>query len=411
MSSSVLQAPSSGLVYTFGRIVSIGTRPACLLLATNFMGQDLASALAVVYLTSAIGLVAIQADPHRKYYLSLFQEQFETNGYGYYLYCTSVVLLACVGALVVICIVIYSDFSWLIAASAAMYFLSEKVADEVLRIKIYRRDLNGWGRQTSIRGLLQIIGTIILAATIGSDLSAFGVVMLLTVANLVVFCREVAAGTWLIIFRFKTFGWMIGKCMHSIFDNRLLWSIALLGSVFGYFDRLLAMMVEPENLAIFMLVVMCFSVLVMAVDFYFLTPFRRDFLERKITLQGALLSKRFLLSLLASLGVGSVASIVILLTTKGGSEFPLIYLIAACLLQCLIAIVMLPQQILYWHGKLKTMLWIEVFSQVLFGAGIFFLYVTEAISLTNLLFLAMVCGSVRCVLFLKKSQEVNYLKT
>src|SRR5262245_33850781 len=86
-----------GVAYTAGRVCAVATRPLCLFLANNLLATADAQGLAVVFLASALSLIGVAADPHRRFYARLFDPHTATNGYSAYLFFASLAILQVVG--------------------------------------------------------------------------------------------------------------------------------------------------------------------------------------------------------------------------------------------------------------------------------------------------------------------------
>ena len=123
---------------------------------------------------------------------------------------------------------------------------------------------------------------------------------------------------------------------------------------------------------------MAFSSVQMAVDFYYVSRHRRDFLEQRITIINALRSQGFLASFGGGLTVGALAAAAILATSRDGDKFPLEYVMLIAGLQVSIAISTVPQQILYWQHCERKMLGIEIAFWIIILAGVGLLKVYAA---------------------------------
>src|SRR6185437_11628437 len=121
--------------YALGRLCAVGTKPLILFVANNYLTPATAQALAVTFLASALALVGAAAGPHRRFYARYFSENTRLNGVTFYLYAASVALLMLFGCAIVCGIVLYFTHSPLMAAIGCLFFTSEKIADEVLRLR------------------------------------------------------------------------------------------------------------------------------------------------------------------------------------------------------------------------------------------------------------------------------------
>src|SRR4051794_31917435 len=80
-------------IYTAGRLIAVGSRPLLLFLTNNYLGQHAAEGLGIVFLANALGLAAIAADPHRRFYALYFGQRDRASTRA------SVIYLSSVGAL------------------------------------------------------------------------------------------------------------------------------------------------------------------------------------------------------------------------------------------------------------------------------------------------------------------------
>jgi hypothetical protein len=390
---------SAGAVYTAGRAFAIATRPLALFLANNFLQRDTAEDLAVAILASAVALAATAADPHREYYLRHFSEKPRAVGLSFYTYVVALAVTFAVGSAVVTGVSLRSTGSAALLAAAILYFASEKVADEQLRFKLFERDLAGWGGALVRRSLLQLAGLGALALVLRESTPAWAGVAALALGNVVVFVprlprlpvRRLLRG--LLLRRLATSG------MRLLRRNSALWTFALLSTGVGYVDRVLAMIADKAVLPLFMLVVMCFSIVQMAVDFYYVAPRRRDFLEQTVTVGGALSSRRLVATLAVGLLIGTACAVLVLAVSRNGADFPWAYALMIAALQTAMALVAIPQQILYWKDYLRQMLRLELVFWALFGTGAVAMWLVTGPSLGPLLGVAVVATFVRLALF------------
>lgn len=186
--------------------------------------------------------------------------------------------------------------------------------------------------------------------------------------------------------------------MRSLFENRALWLLALVTSGVGYLDRLVALVMDKTTLPLFMLVVMCFSTVQMAVDFFYVSRYRRDFLEQRISLGKAFTSREFLVSLNGGLALAIVASAAVLSFSRNGQRFPIEFVLIIAVLQVSLAVIAIPQQILYWKNGIGRMLKIDLAFWALFGGSALTGWRFD-ISTTGILLMVATCTVVRLLLY------------
>lgn len=361
------------IIYTVGRTCAVVTRPLCLFVANNYFSRSVAEGLAIAFLSSALALIGTAADPHRRFYIQRFATDPDVNGLTFYIYAVSLVLLGVLGSIIVFAMGLHFTYSLALAAASVVYFLSEKLADELLRLRLFERDFGAWGRASIMRSALQFLGLAALLGVAVSAVPAWLLVLVLSIGNLAVFVPQLPLGFGrkLMARGYSTTTRLAYRAARSLLANRLLWVFTLITAGVGYLDRLVVLVLDKATLPLFMLVVMCFSVVQMAVDFYYVSQHRRDFLEQRISLGAAFTSREFLGSLVAGLTLAVIACIAVLRFSRNGPEFPFEYVLAISALQVLLAVVLVPQQILYWKQCIARMLRIEVTFWALFlGASL-----------------------------------------
>jgi hypothetical protein len=352
---------SAQRLYTLGRAAAVLTRPSFLFVANNFLTPNTAENLAVAFLASALALAFVAAAPHRRFYITHFDPDVIVNGLSFYVYAMSVALLIVAGSVFVLLMSMYFSGSIALACATVVYFSSEKIADELLRLRLFERNLAGWGAASLARSAVQLGGFAVLLGLMGNGVAALPAVLALALGNLVVFPRQLPVHLRRSFsLRSKRMARLARRAIRSMVGNWILWVLALFGTGVGYLDRVVALSVDRTVLPLFTLVVMCFSIVQLAVSYYYVSQHRRDFLERGISIRGAFCSKDFLGSFIGGLAVASCMCAVVLPLSRGGDQFPLLYLIVIAALQALLAAVDVPREIAYWKGHLKAMLRIEV---------------------------------------------------
>ena len=392
----------TGVGYALGRLCAIGTRPICLFIANNILSSGATQGLAVAFLASAVAIMGIAASPDRRFYSRYFARgTAPVNGITFYLYAGSLLVLTAAGAGIVCVITAYFASSPALVVSIIGYFVSEKLADEILRLRLFERDFAAWGRSSVIRALLQLGGFGAVLLLIGQSTGAWPVVLVLAIGNLLVFIPQLPSrfGSSLRKLRRATAFHMLRRAVLSLWSNWTLWAIALLSAGVAYLDRFVALVLDPAVLPLFMLIVMCFSIVQMAVDFYYVSRHRRDFLERRISVAGAFTSREFLLSAGVGLATALVASVITLRFSRGGSAFPLGYIAVIAFLQSTTAVAAVPREVLYWSHLLRWILRIELIFWVLFACAASAGWLLGLPVMTILIFVAA-CTGVRLLLYI-----------
>ena len=391
--------------YTAGRVAGVLSRPLCLYLANNFLGAPTAQAIAVVLLATSLGLVVSAADPHRHFYANYFSAR-QVNAIPLYVYLAAVFLASAVGALIVFGVTAFFTRALGLAVLATLLYLMDKLADEIQRFRLFEREFDKWGNAHLVRAILQT-GSVGVAALLGgSELSAAPLVAALALAQAVTFVPQIPIVLWSRRPSLKQARRLAVRGAVRLWSQRALWLLLVLGAAVGYLDRGFSMMLDPGHLPLFMLVVMAFSVVQMSVDFFYVSRHRREFLEHRVHLGQALSSNNFLKCLVGGVAAGAATAAGILVSSRGGDEFPLSYLVCIALLQAAIATTALPQQILYWHQLERTMLHLELLFVALLAAGAFALVATRAPA-QIILYLVTAIVVLRLMMYARAASTLN----
>ncbi len=384
-------------LYTAGRICGVLVRPACLFAANNYFPADAARALAAAFLASSLAMVATAADPHRRYYTLHFGRNPQATGLAFYVYVSGLCWMTLLGVILTVVVAFRFTGSVAAAAVAAGFFVSERLADEFLRLRFFERDFAGWGRITVLRSTLQAAGLLILALA-WDFTTGWAAVLVLALVNVAVFAPRVPSGVVHLPRHRRLSLWLARRGAAALLQHWRVWAIAALGASVGYLDRLAALLVEPSLLPLFLLDVMTFSIVPIAVDFYYVSKHRRDFLQQQLTLETALANREFAASFLISLVVAGIACVVVLFLSRNGSEFPLMYVLVVAIVQGAAALTVVPQQLLYWNREFDRILRADVAFWLLFGAAALVavaLGATPGVTMTA----AAACAVGRCILY------------
>lgn len=391
--------------YTAGRIAGVVTRPLFLYAANNFLSESTAQAIAIALLASSLGLVVSAADPHRNYYASHFSAR-QDNAMPLYVYLGAVFVAATVGALVAFGVTAWFTGAHGLAALTALLFCTDKLADEIQRFRLFERAFDKWGKTNLMRATLQIGSVGIAVLLSGREISAALIVAALAIAQAITFVPQIPTALWSRCPSSKHAWRLTARGAGRLWSQRKLWLLLILGAVVGYLDRGLSMLLDPAQLPLFMLVVMAFSVVQMSVDFFYISRHRRDFLEHRIHLGHAICSHNFLKCLAWGIAAGAAAVAAILLSSRGGNNFPLSYVVCIALLQVAIATTALPQQILYWHHCEHIMMRLELLYFSLIALGTFTLVIMRAPNVI-IFYLLVAISAFRLIMYALAAQALN----
>jgi hypothetical protein len=143
-----------------------------------------------------------------------------------------------------------------------------------------------------------------------------------------------------------------------------------------------------------MLVVMSFSIVQLTLDFYYFSRYRRDFLERRVSLRAAFTHREFLLSFWIGLVMGAIVCAAVLRYSNNGAQFPWSYILVIAFLQTAVAVSIIPREILYWSDQLRRIMNIEFLFWGLFvciAIGSWWLQAAPG----QVLFLVVGCAALR----------------
>lgn len=357
------------LEYTFGRLLAVGSRPLLLFLTNNYLAPGTAKILATAMLASSLATVSTAADPHRRFYERRFSPDGETAGTLFHVYVGSSAILLAIGLVGATAVVLRSVLSPAIVAAAALFFVSEKIGDEVLRMRLFESRFATWGRIVMARSVANFValGLVFLIGRTGAQSAAL--VSLLGVGNLAVYLPQLPRSLWrpLRVGHWRTGWWLLRRGAVALRGYWMLWLLALMGATIGYVDRAVALLVDANRLPVFTLVVMCFSIVALSVDFFYVSRHRREFLQGTISAKGSVTNREFLACLFGGLALALVAVAFVLRLSRGGDTFPLLYVGGIAALQCSVAIAVIPREISYWTRDYRHILQVEVAFWLLFG--------------------------------------------
>jgi len=359
-------------LYAVGRVAAVANRPLLLLLTNNYLSREAADALAVVFLTSTLALAAVGVDPHRRFYPRHFGAAGSVNSLPFFLYISTVAILIAIGATLVLGAALVLTGSLLVAAAGCAYFVGEKLADEILRFRLFEQDFDAWGWACLRRAGLQAAGIAIVAVLFGASTPGWLEILVLLAGTLVVFVPQVPSAVWALVRRIKrsTAVWLLRHGAAWLSANWLAWMLALLASAMAYLDRMFALFIDRNMFALFMVVAMCWSSVQLAVEFFYVSRNRRAFLEHRLSLRMVFGTWGFWACLGFGVLVGAVTSVAALVFSRDGGEFPVSYIAVIAIYQILLAAGSATREFPYWQNWINAMVRIEVMFYLLLVAAI-----------------------------------------
>jgi hypothetical protein len=356
--------------YLVGRTLSVLTRPLSLLLVNNYLSKEASQGVAEVFLLTSLTMGWIAADPHRRFYRIHFSASTVSTILAFYSYFSSLFLLNFVGCIIIFCLIIYSTNSLWLAIFCIPYFISEKLADEVLRYNLFEKKFEKWGNLSLQRSLLQISSVLLLILVLGTSTSAQIIILFFSIIGVLIFVREFPHSflhnkQWT---RFRVIIHRLPRAVKLLRIDWILWAMTVVSAGIQYSDRLSIMFIERESLPLFTLVTMSFSIVPMFIDFFYLSKYRRDILSEIILIQDVIFNKQFARDITISILIAFLAAYSVLRISAGGSEFPFYYVFAIAAMSISAAIVYIPYEILYWKFSLRYIFLIDLSFLIVFSS-------------------------------------------
>ena len=349
------------LSYLAGRAASLGSRPAYLLICNHFFGNAVATILASVILVAAMLNAVAGVDSHRIYYARHFGDAPGSAARAYGRYIFAQLLVGLTGCCVCIGYFVFVERSaWLVLAAAG-FVATERLADETLRYMLFQRARAHWGRLMIVRigAQMVLIGLVVLARPSVEAAACFALAML--AGNLVAFGRSIPFG-----FLRRTFArpWLVGghvrAAIRLILNSGIIWVLSLATMFSGYLDRLIVLAASKTDLAIFSLIVASLSIVQTAIDYFYFSQHRREFLEGRISFFAAIRSRAYQFVIAGSLAVGLTLTAVNILLYRGAPHVPIVAIVFVALIQVTIGTSLIVREIAYWNNQLKAILRVEI---------------------------------------------------
>ena len=278
-------------------------RPLAIVLASRFVGTEVANDFARLVVAVGFGLVASAFDSGRLYYETALADE-GSRAIRFHDYAGRVALTGAVGALVSAAIAAGGELDPWLAAAAAGYFLTERAVDERQRYLLVDRRIDEWSAMQLARGAMQVAftGIALLLATRTDGLAAPWLALPLAAANLLALPMLPAAARAARLARAGSVTVRIAKrSAAQVAGNWTLWAAGLLGATLGYGDRLAIALWDTPGTASMVVAASCLSLQSVAVSTFFFTP-RRNAIVRKEVPASAFGTRAYLLPALGGLG-------------------------------------------------------------------------------------------------------------
>ena len=271
-------------------------RPLAIMLASRFVGADVANDFARLVVAVGFGLVASAFDSGRLYYESALADG-GSRAVRFHDYVGRVALTAAVGALVSAAIAAGAAPDPWLAAAAAGYFLTERAIDERQRYLLVDGRVDEWSSMQLARGAMQVAftGAALLAASRLGGIAAPWLAVPLAAANVLTLPMLPAAARAARLARAHPVAARIARrSAAQVAGNWTLWAAGLLGATLGYGDRLAIALWDGPGTASMVVAASCLSLQSVAVSTFFFTP-RRGAIVRREVAPSAFASRAYLL--------------------------------------------------------------------------------------------------------------------
>ena len=363
-------------LYTLGRVSAIAIKPLIIYFLINFVGIEDGNAIAKTFVLIAIALILINTDVYRNFYINFFNHKKIYSSYSGFIIGTFV--LSLIGFIIIFLIYkIYLSASYTRSILVALFFLSEKLADECLRFKLYAKDFQGWGEKQLLKSAM--IGILSLFIFFISELNQVEVLLIIILINFLVFGKYFPYKYLRRIYKSKFRNKIIYKSGFLYnFKHKKFLMLAIFTTSVAHIDRMIALVASPEKIAILILIINCFSIMVMLFDFYYLSFKRQDFLTGKISIKSALAGFEIWRILIIGAFISTVACFFILSTSVGAELVVTSDIVGIFSFQLIACLSYIAYNILYWNNKIFLLIKTDIFFWLSFFAIQYLLFIANS---------------------------------
>lgn len=344
--------------YSLGRFAAITIKPLLIYIFTNYVGIEEGNSIAKIFVFTTLTLVFLNTEVYRKFYFNFFNSKNYFFSFSGFLVGTLTITLT--GFLIVFLFYkFYLVSSFEGSLWIALFFVSEKLADESLRFKLFEKNFINWGILQLIKSCI-ILSISCLFYYIGI-LNQPSLIILMTITNLLVFYKFIPFNYLLKIFNSKrTIKIFLKRGLKYNYNHKQYLLLAIFSTSVSYIDRLLGLSLSPEKIAIIILLINSFSIMVMVFDFYYFSLKRQEFVTAKISLRGAFLSLEIWKIIAAGSFISFIACFFVLNTTTGNNLITIEDVLGIYIFELVISISLIPYQILYWNNKVSWLLKLDL---------------------------------------------------
>lgn len=138
--------------YLIARGLSVIYRPFILFLISTISIPS-SNIIGLVFVNTTLSMLFIQAESHRAFYKIHFIEEstYQFNGRHYFQYLGLLALMLTLGTIIAFLLGVFKFSAAPFAIACILYFLIEKIFDEVLRYDLFAKKFNRWAKLSFLR--------------------------------------------------------------------------------------------------------------------------------------------------------------------------------------------------------------------------------------------------------------------
>lgn len=339
--------------YISGRVAAMMSRPLILLALKQWGGNELAATVAVIFLVVMLTSAFSAFDTHRGFYQTYFGAMSPKGVQrAYRLYCSATTLQGVAVSPLLFGFISYRFGDTILAVLVVAFFASERLADEAQRFLIFEGLRREWGLRILVKALMQISGVSLCVFIFGSDASHV-VVALFLAGNLVAYGSKFP---W----RYVPTNWQSLRAgAIACLNQRLFWLLSLITTSISYLDRVVVMLFQQSDMAVYTILVSSMSIVQNAVEYFFMSLRRKEILQGQLSLSGVFLSGHFYRIVGFAALLGSGASWVMLRFYNDNQNDHMELVPIVLLSQVALSVSLVLREIIYWNHSVIRLAWLE----------------------------------------------------
>lgn len=341
--------------YILGRVAALASRPLILLASNHLAGNDTAGLIAVAFLVVTLASAGSGFDSHRNFYRARFTAGPRQPVRGLYRdYVSALGLQILVLALPLLGYMLWRHQQPVLAVAVVLYFASERLADESQRFLIFKGARGEWGMRILVKACVQVLGVAAACGWAPHALAAAGAVGALLAGNLVAY-----AG--LLHWKHRPRHWrLVFGAWRQCHAQSAFWLLSLATTVIAYLDRIVVLAFQQSDIAMYTLLVACLSVVQNAMEYFFVSLRRKEFLQSRIHLPAVFRDK----DLYLIIGGGTALGAALCWTTVyfyRGQSIAQWWLIPVVLVsQITLSLTLVIREMLYWKNDVRWLIRLEL---------------------------------------------------